>query len=93
MQQQLAMQDAQLTLAKKDAEVKKLTAEAQKAVVETQLKPEELRVKAISSLSNNLDEGNKDFEQRAKIADLMLREKDIDSNERIAAAQMMRKSA
>ena len=92
-QMQMQMQDAQLTLAEKDARVKKLTAEAQKAVVETQMIPEELRVKAISSLSNNLDEGNKDFEKRAKIADLMLREKDIDSNERIAAAQMMRKSA
>ena len=92
-QMQMQMQDAQLTLAEKDARVKKLTAEAQKAVVETQMMPEELRVKAISSLSNNLDEGNKDFEKRAKIADLMLREKDIDSNERIAAAQMMRKSA
>ena len=90
-QQQLALQNAQLDMAKKDAEVKKLTAEAQKAAVETQLKPEELRVKAISSLSNNLDAGNREFEQRAKIADLMLREEDLKSNERIAQLQMMNK--
>lgn len=91
VQQQMALQSAQLEMAKKQAEVQKLQAEVQQTTVETQMMPEELRVKAISSLSNNLDAGNKEFEQRAKIADLMLREEDLKSNERIATLQMMNK--
>lgn len=93
-QMQMQMQDAQLTLAEKDARVKKLTAEAQKAVVETQMIPQEMQLKAVQAASTNLrPETTDDFAKRAKIADLMLKEKDINSNERIAMAQMARKTA
>jgi hypothetical protein len=94
MQQQLAMQDAQLTLAEKDARVKKLTAEAQKVATETALAPQELQMKAVTAASTNLnDRTTGEFEQRLKLADRMLKEEDIKSNERIAAMQMTRKTA
>ena len=93
-QQQLAMQDAQLTLAEKQARVQKLTAEAQQTTVETQMIPQEMQLKAVQAASTNLrPETTDDFAKRAKIADLMLKEKDINSNERIAMAQMARKTA
>jgi hypothetical protein len=95
--QQMAMATTQKDLQLKDAEIAKKNAEAQKATVEAQLAPRETQAKVISALSNNLDEDQegKDFERRAKIAELMLQEEnikikreDIASNERITAKQM-----
>jgi hypothetical protein len=66
------------------------------------LAPRETQAKVISALSNNLDEDQegKDFERRAKIAELMLQEEnikikreDIASNERITAKQMESKKS
>lgn len=94
MQQQLAMQDAQLTLAKKDADVKKTQAEAQQIAVETQMMPQEMQLKAVQAASTNLNpQTTDDFEKRAKIAELMLKEKDIDSNMQITQMQMAQKRA
>jgi hypothetical protein len=87
MQQEAAMAKLQADLALLQAQTQKTQAEAQQTMVETQLMPEELRVKVVQSASTNLDNGD-DFEKRLKLADLMLKEKDIDSNERIALAQM-----
>lgn len=87
MQQQAAMAKMQADLAVAQAQAQKYQAEAQQTMVETQLMPEELRVKVVQAASTNLDNGN-DFDKRLKLADLMLKEKDIDSNERIALAQM-----
>ena len=91
---QMAMQAAQLDMAQKDAAVKKTQAEAQQIAVETQMMPQELQLKAVQAASTNLNpQTTDDFEKRAKIADLMLREADINSNERIAFAQMQNKRA
>jgi hypothetical protein len=89
-QQQMQQMALQLEAQIKQAEANLKNAQAQKAQVEAQLAPDEVKAKIISALSNNLDENQegKDFERRAKIAELMLKEKDIDSNERIAKAQM-----
>jgi len=89
-QQQLQQQAAQMEMAQKQAEVEKTKAEAQKTQVEAQLAPDIAKAKIISALTNNLDEENEDksFEQRLRLADLALREKDIDSNERIADRQI-----
>lgn len=93
-QQQMAMQDAQLTLAEKEARVQKLNAEAQKTTVETQMLPQELQLKAVQAASTNLNpETTDDFTKRAKIAELMLKEKDIDSNMQITQMQMAQKRA
>ena len=93
-QQQMQMQDAQLTLAEKEARVQKLNAEAQKTAIETQMIPQEMQLKAVQAASTNLNpQTTDDFEKRLKLADLMLKEEDIRSNERIAMTQMTRKQA
>jgi len=96
-QQALAQQSAQLDLAGKQADVQEKQssamlkqAQAEKAKVEADLAPREVNAKVISALSNNLDDNAEgaDFEKRAKIADLMLKEKSINSDERIAQLQL-----
>ena len=87
MQQEAAMAKLQADLALLQAQTQKAAAEAQQTMVETQLMPEELRVKVVQAAATNLDQ-DADFAKRIKLADLMLKEKDIDSNERIAIAQM-----
>lgn len=92
-QQAMAMAAAQANIQETQAKAQKAQAEAQKAMVEAQIAPEEARARVIAALSNNLNDNNEsaDFERRVKLADLMLKEKDIDSNERIAMAQMSSK--
>ena len=88
-QLQLAMAQAQLQLVQ--AQSMEAQARAQKYAVEAQLEPEVVKAKMAAALSNNLQAGNADnaeFEKRARIADLMLKEADIKSNERIAAMQV-----
>lgn len=83
-------------IAKIQSEVNVNQAEAQKTVVEAQLAPDETKAKVLSAISRNLptgdEEANTEFDRRIKIAELMLREKDIDSNERIAVQQMKNQS-
>ena len=90
MAQQAAMAKLQADLALLQAQTQKATAEAQQTMVETQLMPEELRVKVVQAAATNLDQ-DADFAKRMKLADLMLKEKDIDSNERISIMQMQAK--
>lgn len=101
MQMQAQMATVQAQLAELQAKSQKLMAEAQQIQVETQFYPQEIQAKLAAALSNNLEAGaedDKEFERRARIADLMLKEKevnlkerDIDSNERITMAQMTQK--
>jgi hypothetical protein len=97
-QQQLALQAAQAQLGLQTAQTQKYQAEAQQTMVETQMMPEKMKIDIIQSAATNLDNGG-DFEKRLKLADMMLKEKqinlksaDIASNERIAALQMANKS-
>ena len=99
MQQQAAMELAQAQVADLQSKAQKQSAEAQKTMIEAQMIPEEQRVKLVQAASTNLDSGD-DFEKRLKLADMMLKEKqvnlkaaDIASNERIASLQMMNKSS
>jgi hypothetical protein len=89
---QMQMEQAQATTQSLQARAMRDQAEAQKTVVETQLLPEELKAKVISSLSTNIDGDNQDkeFEKRAKIAELMLAEKDIDNKGKIVELQMQK---
>lgn len=89
-QQQIAQQAAQLEMQVKQSEANLKNAQAQKAQVEAQLAPEEMKARILSAISNNLAEEDEagDFERRARIAELLLQEKDIDSNERIAKMQL-----
>jgi len=98
-QQQQAAQAELLSAQTADLKASAMSkaADAQKTQVETQMIPEEQRVKMVQAAATNLNQGDS-FEQRLKIADLMLKEKnvnlkqaDIASNERIATLQMLRK--
>ena len=103
--QQMAMQNHQLQQALAQAQVQETSAkaskeqaEAQKTLIEAQLLPEKHRVDIIQAAATNLDNGS-DFEKRLKLADVMLKEQqvnlkaaDIASNERIAALQMMNRA-
>ena len=95
MQQQAQMALLQAQIADLQAKAQKASAEAQQTMVETQLMPEKMKIDVIQSAATNLDNGD-DFEKRIKLADVLLKEKqinlkaqDIASNERIAALQMM----
>lgn len=102
-QQQAVQQEiAQVAKAKAMAEVKVLestamknTADAQNSAVKTQLAPEETKAKIISSLSTNLAESpdDKAFQQRVKLAELMLKEKEINHNMEVVKTQMQDKQS
>jgi hypothetical protein len=99
---QMQMQKAQADIAKVVSEVEVNKSNATKNMVETQLMPEETKAKLAAALSNNLEAGtadDKEFERRAKIADLMLKEKsinlkeqDIAQNAEIVKLQMNKKA-
>ena len=89
MQVQMATLEAQLQLVQ--AQAMEAQARAQKYAVEAQLEPEVVKAKVVAAISTNLQAGEGDdaeFAKRAKIAELMLKNKDIESNERIAAMQV-----
>ena len=91
MQMQVQLATAEATIAGLQADVAKTQAETQQIMVETQLKPSEVQAKLAAALSNNLKEGNQDdkeFERRAKVADLMLKEKAIDLKEKDLAQNL-----
>jgi hypothetical protein len=92
-QQQAQMALVQAQLQESQAKAAREQAEAQKAAVEAQVTPQLAQAKLIAALSNNLNENDEtaDFARRVKLAELAIKEKDIDSNERIALAQMSRK--
>lgn len=99
-QTQVQQMAVHLEGALKQAQVKKTEAEAAKAQAEAQVTPQVAQAKLVAALSNNLNDQNEsaDFERRAKIAELLLKEKDlhikaedIASNERIATKQMEHK--
>ena len=96
-QQQMAMQQeaAMAQIQETKAKAMKAEAEAQKAVVEAQIAPEVAKAKVIAALSNNLDDGNeaKDFERRVKLAELALKEKEIDQNLKVVELQTMAKKS
>ena len=93
MAQQMQLGMAQADMQLKQAQAQKAGAEAQKAMVQAQLEPQLAQAKMISALSNNLDEDQEsaDFERRVKLAEIMLKEKDIDSNMEITRMQMANK--
>lgn len=92
MAQQLQMEQAQATTESLKARAMRDAADAQKTMVEAQLAPEEVKAKIISSISTNINGANQDgeFEKRAKIAELMLKEKDINNKGKIVEMQMQK---
>lgn len=100
-QQQIQQLQMQTEIAKMQAELEKIKSEvvmnqasANKSMVEAQLMPKEVEAKYIAALSNNLDDDNegKDFERRVKLAELALKEQDMDNNFDIVSKQMNQKA-
>jgi hypothetical protein len=94
-QAQMAMLMAQVQ--DLQAAAQKKTAEVEQIKMDTQLAPSLAQAKLAAALSNNLDDNaeGKDFEQRAKMTELMLKERGLDlqendsiRNERITMMQM-----
>jgi hypothetical protein len=92
MVQQLQMQNAQLQNAKLESEVLLNQTKAQAEAVDTQLKPAELQASITASASKYLSDSNDptaEFERRIKVANLALKEKDIDTKKEIANLQVV----
>jgi hypothetical protein len=90
-QQQLALAQAQATIATLQGQAQESQSRAQKNQVETQLLQFEAETDRLKVLSTNLrpgDEDDKEFQRRAKIAELLLKERSIASDERIVDKQM-----
>ena len=100
--QQMAQmqQELQMSVVKGQADAlagqaQKYNAEAQHTMVQAQLEPQVVQAKLAAALSNNLKAGVEDdveFARRAKMAELMLKEKEIDTNAEITRMQMSSKN-
>lgn len=92
VQQQLALQAAQAQIAVQTTQAEQNRAEAQKLMTEAQLMPREVQAKMAASLTKNLpnedDANQREFDKRAKIAELMLKEQDIKNKSKIVELQM-----
>jgi hypothetical protein len=87
-QQQMQQQAAQAQMAFQQSQTAALNGQAgesqsraQKIAIETQLLPQELEIDKIKAITANLkagDQDDKEFERRMKIAQTMLKEKEID---------------
>ena len=64
--------------------------QAQKAMVEAELMPERVKTDLVRNISANLpaNADDKEFEKRAKIAELILKEREIISKEQMVGKQM-----
>lgn len=85
--QVVQLEQAKAQIADLNASAQEKTARAQKTLVEANLAPEETKAKIVSALSTNLSESpdDKAFKQRVDIANLMLKEKDLDIKEQDVA--------
>jgi len=92
-QQQLALQAAQAQIAVQTTQAEQNRAEAAKLMTETQLMPQEMQAKIIASTTKNLPTGGEsnEFDKRVKIAELMLKEADINNKSKIVELQMENK--
>ena len=82
-QAQMAFQQAQT--ATLNAQAQESQARAQKLMTEAQTIPQELEIDKLKAITTNIRQGEEDdreFERRLKIADRLLKEKDIDLRNR-----------
>jgi hypothetical protein len=96
-QAQLQMQQAQAQIALVTTQAEQNRADATKKMVEAQYIPQEVQAKVIASTTNNLpnqaDQASAEFDKRVKIAELMLKESDINNKAKIVEMQMMDKQS
>jgi hypothetical protein len=96
-QQQVQQMAMEMEMAQKQATVENIQAQTAEIVsrvqqnqVETQLLPEDSETKRLEALLKNIgpDAETKDFERRAKLAELALKQRDIETKEDIVEMQM-----
>jgi len=81
MAQELQLEFQKSQTAALQAQAAESQARAGKYAIEAQLAPEELEIEKIEAITRNLDKGNaddKEFEKRLRIADIALKEKDLE---------------
>ena len=81
MQQQAAIEFQQAQTQAVQGQANESNARAQKYAAETQALPMELEIKKIDATTDSLQKGDaddKEFEKRLKVAELALKEKDLD---------------
>jgi hypothetical protein len=94
MQQQMELMNAQIQqlmgqAAESNADAQEAQARAQKIMVEAQMLPQQMQVDLMKAITQNLKEEDKDaFERRVEIAKLLLKEREMTSNEKIVQNQM-----
>jgi hypothetical protein len=86
------METATAQLQKVQAEAAKALAEAKKADAQAAAVPTETQAKVMTALNKDAAERN-DFEKTVKIAELALKEKEIENNLRVVEVQMADKNA
>ena len=97
-QQAMQQQALELEMAQKQATIENIQSQSAEIMsrvkqneVETQLLPEDAKTKRMEAIARNLpesDETDKEFERRAKLAELVLKEREIASKEEIVEKQM-----
>jgi hypothetical protein len=97
-QQAMQQQVMEMEIAQKQAAIANIQAQNEEIMsrvrqneVETQLLPEDSQTKRIAAMAKgmtNVDETDKEFERRAKLAELVLKEREIASKEDIVEQQM-----
>jgi len=76
------------------ADAQEAQARAQKLITETSLLDDKAKIDLIRTLTANINTKDKnEFDQRVKTAEVLLKERDIDSNEKIVQQQMMQNNA
>jgi hypothetical protein len=95
-QQELALQAAQAQIAVQTTQAEQNRAEAAKLMTEAQLMPQEVQAKTLAATTKNLPDNDamaeKEFNKRVKIAELMLKEKDIENKLKVVELQNMDKN-
>ena len=97
-QQAMQQQAMEMDMAQKQATIQNIQSQNEEIMsrvrqneVETQLLPEEAQTKRIAAMARgvtNVDETDKEFDRRAKLAELVLKEREIASKEDIVEKQM-----
>ena len=76
------------------ADAQEAQARAQKLMTETSLLDDKAKIDLIRTLTANINTKDKnEFDKRVKTAEVLLKERDIDSNEKIVQQQMMQNNA
>jgi len=88
---QMEMAAAEASIRKTASEVEVNKSQAVRNMAEAQAKPEEIRAKMLAAASTNLPSQDDmiaaEFDRRIKVAELMLKEADLDNNTKIVEAQ------